>query len=90
LTFDEMADELSRATGKKIAYVHVPPDYARKHLLQLGLPRWLVDDMIVLCASFRDGYGAAVSAAVRDVTHRAPRTFTEFAHDYASLFREGR
>ncbi|HEY1250740.1 MAG TPA: SDR family oxidoreductase [Thermoanaerobaculia bacterium] len=90
LTFDEMADELSRATGKKIAYVHVPPDYARKHLLQLGLPRWLVDDMIVLCASFRDGYGAAVSTAVRDVTHRAPRTFAEFAHDYASLFREGR
>ena len=33
LTFDEMADELSLATGKKIEYVHVPPDYARKHLL---------------------------------------------------------
>jgi len=90
LTFDQMADELSRATGKKIAYVHVPPDYARKHLLQLSMPRWLVDDMIVLCASFREGYGAAVSTAVRDVTQRAPRSFADFARDYASVFREGR
>jgi uncharacterized protein YbjT (DUF2867 family) len=90
LSFDEMADELSDATGKKVEYVHVPPEYARKQLLQMGLPRWLVEDMIVLCASFREGYGAAVSTAVRDVTGRPPRTFGEFARDYASVFREGR
>ncbi len=90
LTFEEMALELSHATGKKITYVHVPPEYARKQLLQMGLPRWLVEDMIVLSASFREGYGAAVSPAVRDVTNRAPRSFSEFARDYAPVFREGR
>ena len=90
LTFEEMALELSHATGKKITYVHVPPEYARKQLLQMGQPRWLVEDMIVLSASFRQGYGAAVSTAVRDVTNRAPRSFSEFARDYAAVFREGR
>lgn len=90
LTFEEMALELSHATGKKITYVHVPPEYARKQLLQMGQPRWLVEDMIVLSASFREGYGAAVSPAVRDVTNRAPRSFSEFARDYAPVFREGR
>jgi uncharacterized protein YbjT (DUF2867 family) len=90
LTFEEMADELSHAAGKKITYVHVPPEFARKQLLQLGLPRWLVEDMIVLSASFREGYGAEVSTAVRDVTHHAPRSFSEFARDYAAVFREGR
>ncbi len=90
LTFDEMADELSNATGKKIAYVHVPPDYARKQLAAIGLPRWLIDDMIVLCASFREGYGAAVSSAIRDVTKRPARSFGEFARDYATVFREGK
>jgi uncharacterized protein YbjT (DUF2867 family) len=90
LTFEEMALELSHATGKKITYVHVPPEYARKQLLQMGQPRWLVEDMIVLSASFREGYGAAVSPAVRDVTDRSPRSFSEFARDYAPVFREGR
>jgi uncharacterized protein YbjT (DUF2867 family) len=38
LSFDEMADELSHATGKKISYVHVPPEYARKQLASLSVP----------------------------------------------------
>jgi uncharacterized protein YbjT (DUF2867 family) len=87
LSFDQMADALSTATGREIAYVHVPPEYARKQMLQMGVPRWLAEDMIVLCASFREGYGAAVSPAVHEVTGRAPRAFAEFARDHAAAFR---
>jgi uncharacterized protein YbjT (DUF2867 family) len=90
LTFDQIADALSVATGKKVSYVHVPPDYARKHLLRMGLPRWLVEDMLVLCASFREGYGAAVSPAVKELTGRPARSFAEFARDHAAAFRDGR
>jgi uncharacterized protein YbjT (DUF2867 family) len=90
LSFDTVADELSRATGKEISFVHVPPEYARKQLLASGLPRWLVDDMLILCASVRDGYAAEISPAVADVTKREPREFAAFAHDYAQVFREGR
>jgi uncharacterized protein YbjT (DUF2867 family) len=90
LSFDEIADRLSRATGKKISYVHVPPEYARKLLLGIGLPRWLVDDMLILSASYREGYGAGVSSAVNEVTKQAPRTFSQFARDYAQAFREGK
>jgi uncharacterized protein YbjT (DUF2867 family) len=89
LSFEEIADRLSRATGKKVSYVHVPPDYARKQLVGIGLPRWLVDDMLILCASYREGYGAGVSSAVAEVTKQAPRTFDQFARDYAQAFREG-
>lgn len=90
LTFDEMADELSQAAGKPIAYVHVPPDYARRQLAGLGVPRWLVDDMLVLCASFREGYGAAVSTTIPELTGRSARSFAEFARDYSRVFREGK
>jgi hypothetical protein len=55
----------------------------------MGQPRWLVEDMIVLCASFREGYGAAVSTAVWDVTHHPPRPFAEPARTMRRL-REGR
>jgi hypothetical protein len=67
----------------------VPPDYARKQLVGIGLPRWLVDDMLILSASYREGYGAGVSSAVAEVTKQAPRTFDQFARDYAQAFREG-
>jgi uncharacterized protein YbjT (DUF2867 family) len=90
LTFDEMAEELSRATAKPISYVHVPPDYARKQLMGMGVPRWLIEDMLVLSASFREGYGAGVSPTVSDLTKRPARSFGEFARDYAPVFREGK
>ncbi|HEY3202915.1 MAG TPA: SDR family oxidoreductase [Thermoanaerobaculia bacterium] len=90
LSFDAVADAISEATGKKVSYVHVPPEYARKQLLASGVPRWLVDDMLILFASYREGYGAAVSDTIREVTKHHPRTFHHFAKDYAQVFRDGR
>jgi hypothetical protein len=41
-------------------------------------------------AGLREGYGATISSAVRDITGRAPRTFRDFARDHADRFRSGR
>ncbi len=89
LSYDAMADAISDAIGKRVVFAHVPPEYTRKQMLADGIPRWLVDDMLVLAASFRDGYGAGVSPAVAQVTRQAPRTFRQFARDYAAVFRDG-
>jgi hypothetical protein len=85
-----MADEISRAIGKKVSYVHVPPEYARKQMLASGVPRWLAEDMLTLFAACREGYGADVSTAVKDVTGQRARSFREFARDYAAVFQKGR
>lgn len=90
LSYDAMADAISEAIGKRVAFAHVPPDYARKQMIADGVPTWLADDMTVLAASFREGYGATVTTTVFDVTGQRPRTFRQFAHDYARVFREGR
>jgi len=90
LSYDAMADAISEAIGKRVVYVHVPPDYAKKQMLAEGVPRWLAEDMIVLFASFREGYGAGVTHTVAEVTKQKPRTFRQFAHDYARVFLEGR
>ena len=89
LSYDRMADAISDAIGKKVVYAHVPPEYTRKQMIADGFPRWLVDDMLVLAASFRDGYGAAVTSAVAEVAKHPPRSFRQFARDYAHVFREG-
>jgi uncharacterized protein YbjT (DUF2867 family) len=87
LSFDAMADAISAALGRKVEYAHVPPEYARKQMLSDGVPRWLADDMLILFASFREGYGAAVTDTVQRVTKEKPRTFQQFARDYAEVFR---
>jgi uncharacterized protein YbjT (DUF2867 family) len=89
LSYDRMADAISDAIGKKVVYAHVPPEYTKKAMLANGFPRWLVDDMLVLASSFRDGYGAAVTATVAEVTKHPPRSFRQFARDYANVFRDG-
>jgi len=89
LSFDSVADQLSEVVGKPVAYVHVPPEYARKQMLADGVPRWLAEDMLVLFASLREGYGAGVTDAVRAVTGRAARSFRQFARDFADTFRAG-
>jgi uncharacterized protein YbjT (DUF2867 family) len=90
LSFDAMADLISEAIGKRVSYVHVPPEYARKQMLADGVPRWLADDMLVLFSTFREGYGSAVSQTVEKVTGQKPRTFRQFARDYAQRFRDGK
>jgi uncharacterized protein YbjT (DUF2867 family) len=90
LSYDAVADAISQAIGKKVSYVHVPPEYSKKQMIADGVPRWLAEDMIVLFASFREGYGSAVTNTVAEVTKKRPRTFRQFAHDHARVFSEGK
>jgi uncharacterized protein YbjT (DUF2867 family) len=90
LSFEAVAEAIGQAVGRKITYVHVPPDYARKQMLAEGVPVWLAEDMLVLFASIRDGYGGAVTDTVQKVTGERPRSYLQFARDHAGNFREGR
>lgn len=90
ISFEAMAEAIGHAIDRKVTYLHVAPDYALKQMLGEGVPRWLAEDMLVLFASIREGYGAAVSDAVPRVTGRPAGSFAQFARDYAAAFREGK
>jgi len=89
LSFEAMAEAIGHAIDRKVTYMHVAPDYALKQMLAEGVARWLAEDMLVLFASIREGYGGAVSDAVARITGRPGGTFAQFARDYADAFREG-
>lgn len=86
ISFDEIAKEISEATGKPVVYVDVTPRQWKKERLAAGVPAWLVEDMLFLYGAYREGYGGAVSTTVRDVTGREPRSFREFARENAARF----
>lgn len=86
LTFAEMAQELSRAVGRTITFVDVPPEAMRAALMELGFPAWQADGLLEEFAMYRRGEAAGVEPGVQAALDRAPRSFEDFARDYAPLF----
>jgi uncharacterized protein YbjT (DUF2867 family) len=86
LTFAEMAHQLSRAIGRTITFVDVPPASMRAALADLGFPAWQADGLLEEFAMYRRSEAAGVEPGVRDALGRPPRAFDEFARDYAPLF----
>jgi uncharacterized protein YbjT (DUF2867 family) len=86
LTFAEMAHQLSRAIGRTITFVDVPPAAMRAALADLGFPAWQADGLLEELALYRRDEAAGVEPGVRDALSRPPRAFAEFARDYAPRF----
>jgi uncharacterized protein YbjT (DUF2867 family) len=87
LTHAEMAAQLASALGRAVAFVDVPPDVMRAALLGAGFPEWQADGVVEDYAHYRRGEASAITSGVKDATGMSPRTFAEFARDYAPAFR---
>jgi uncharacterized protein YbjT (DUF2867 family) len=86
LTFSDMAHQLSQAIGRTITYVDVPQESMRAALADLNFPAWQADGLLEEFAMYRRGEAAGVEPGVREALGRPPRSFDEFARDYAPLF----
>jgi uncharacterized protein YbjT (DUF2867 family) len=86
LSHREMAEKLSGALGRRIDFVDVPSDSMRKTLIEVGLPVWQADGLIEDYAHYSRGEAAEVATGVQDATGRPPRSFDDFASDYAHAF----
>ena len=84
LTHAEMAQKLSKALGRTIEYTDVTPELMMESLLAIGLPRWQVEGLIEDYAHYRRGEASTIASGVQLATGDKPRSFDEFAHDYAS------
>ena len=81
-----MAGRLSDALERPVEFVDVSPDVMRGALIGVGLPVWQAEGLIEDYAHYRRGEASAVTSGVRDGAGTAPRTFADFARDYASMF----
>jgi uncharacterized protein YbjT (DUF2867 family) len=86
LSFDEVADSLSRQTGTHVPHLRVPPDRVREAVERSGMEAWFADDMARLHGLLAGGYEDVVTDDVRAVTGTSPGTLAEFAHDFADRF----
>ncbi|WP_411107530.1 NAD(P)H-binding protein [Streptomyces sp. cmx-4-9] len=80
LSFQDVAAELSKATGRTITYVAVSDASYRAVLREHGLP----EDFADLFALILDGRNAHLDHGVEEVLGRKPRDFADFARRAAA------
>ena len=84
--FADVAEVLSRVTGRPIEYVPVPHEAAREAMLAMGVPEWIVEGYVELDAGFEDGFADRTTGNVEKLSGHEPRDFERFALDYAEVF----
>ena len=83
LTYDDIADELSKALGRDIHHISLPAADLKAGMLAEGMPEAIADRMLDLERYFREDRASSVTDDVLRVTGRAPRRFAEYARETA-------
>ncbi len=84
---NQAAEILSEVLGRKISHVNLSEEDARKGFEEADLPDWMVNSGIEGDRLTREGRLSAVLPTVEEVTGKKPRSFEQFARDYAEAFR---
>jgi uncharacterized protein YbjT (DUF2867 family) len=88
ISYREATEILSKAIGKPLRFIDEPPDEARARLIREGQAPALVDSLLAIAAYQRAGGPTeTITTVIKDLTGQPPRTFAEFARDYADAFR---
>ncbi len=82
-----VAAALSTALVKPVKYVDVPPQATREFLLGMGFAEWIVGANLEFFQKFSEGGGNQVTGDFEKLTGHAPRSYEDFAKDFASVFQ---
>ena len=89
LTHDEVAREITAATGRQVTYEEIEPAVLRQGLLGAGLAEDYTDFLLTILGFLKEGYNAGVTSAVRDVLGREPRSFRMYAQKHRGDWGHG-
>jgi uncharacterized protein YbjT (DUF2867 family) len=84
LTYDDMADELSKALGREIRHISLPPTDLKAGMMAEGMPEAIADRMLDLERYFREDRAGGVTDDVRQMTGREPRQFAAYVRETAA------
>lgn len=87
LSHGEAAEILSEQLGKKVNYVNVSDEQARKGMKDAGADEWTINSMIELFEITRAGFASAISPVIEQITGNKPISFSQFVNDNAASFK---
>jgi uncharacterized protein YbjT (DUF2867 family) len=83
----EIANILSEILGRKVTYVDISDDDARKAMKENGMQEWTINSLMELSNFQKAGKASVISKDAEQVTGRKPITFNQFAKDHIETFR---
>ena len=86
ISLHDVADGLTKALGKQVTYVDVPPEAAREAIVGMGMPEWDADGYVELFEGFSEGFADMTTPHVEQLTGHPARSFETFARDFAQAF----
>ena len=84
LSYDDVAAELSKALGREISHINIPPEDLKGAMLKEGMPEILTDRLMDLERYYRDGKADRNTSDMKQVTGRDPRSFADYARETAA------
>jgi (4-alkanoyl-5-oxo-2,5-dihydrofuran-3-yl)methyl phosphate reductase len=86
LTYSEIAEKLTAASGKPVTYQDVPDDGLRRGFLSAGFWPPMVESFIAMFAAVREGKVYPPTNTVAELLGRPPRSFDDWARANAAAF----
>jgi uncharacterized protein YbjT (DUF2867 family) len=87
LSYAQIADKISKHTGRTVQYVDIPAEAQRKAMLDQGMPAWQVDALLDLQEYYTSGKGGIVDQVLPSLLGRSPITIDRFLSEFAREFR---
>ena len=78
---------LSKEVGRRISYIDISEEDARKGMKEKGMDDWLVDAIMEFYSAIKAGHASKTTNVFEQITERKPITFSQFAKDHAESFR---
>jgi uncharacterized protein YbjT (DUF2867 family) len=86
LTYAEVAERISRASGRKVQYVDIPVEQQKNSMLDQRMPEWQVTALLDLQAYYTGGKGGEVDDVLAKVLGRSAATMDQFLAEVADSF----
>ena len=88
ISYRQATEIIGDTIGRQLRFVDESPEEARARRVREGVPPAVIESILAIGAYQRaGGKTVTITSTVADLTGRPPRTFGEFAHDYAAVFR---
>jgi NAD(P)H dehydrogenase (quinone) len=86
LTYAQTVQQMNQYLGKESTYVAVPDEAAIEAMKDMELPDFVIDLMISLNQSIRQGHAEKVTGTVEEILGRKPINFEKFVEDNKNVW----
>ncbi len=86
LNYEEAINQMNEILGKETKYVAIPNEAAAKTMADMHFPQFIIDLLISLNNSIKQGNFVETTNTVEKILGRKPITFKQFINDYKNVW----